>query len=59
MLFISAELEEVVRLSHRIVVMRDREKVAEVDNDGTTVADLMRIIAEEAATAGRRRRQPA
>ena len=36
-LFISAELEEVLRLSHRIVVMRDRHKVAEIDNRGTTV----------------------
>jgi simple sugar transport system ATP-binding protein len=45
--FISAELEEVVRLSHRIVVMRDRTKVAEVVNDATTVEDLMHIIARE------------
>jgi simple sugar transport system ATP-binding protein len=51
-LFISAELEEVVRLSHRIVVMRDREKVDDVDNDGTTVADLMRIIAKERSDSG-------
>jgi simple sugar transport system ATP-binding protein len=28
-IFISSELEEVMRCSHRIVVMRDREKVAE------------------------------
>jgi galactofuranose transport system ATP-binding protein len=48
-LFISAELEEVVRLSHRIVVMRDRHKVAELVNDGTTVKDLMAIIADDAA----------
>jgi galactofuranose transport system ATP-binding protein len=47
-LFISAELEEVVRLSHRIVVMRDRRKVAEVVNHGTTVNDLIGIIAEGA-----------
>jgi galactofuranose transport system ATP-binding protein len=47
-LFISAELEEVVRLSHRIVVMRDRHKVAEVVNRGTTVNDLVGIIAEGA-----------
>ena len=46
--FISAELEEVVRLSHRIVVMREQHKVAELDNRGTTVDDLMRIIAEGA-----------
>lgn len=32
--FISAELEEVLRLSNRIAVMRDRRKIAELDNDG-------------------------
>jgi simple sugar transport system ATP-binding protein len=47
-LFISAELEEVVRLSHRIVVMRDRRKVAEIVNRGTTVNDLVSIIAGDA-----------
>ena len=40
-LFISAELDEVLRLSHRIVVMRELHKVAEIDNRGTTVSDLM------------------
>jgi simple sugar transport system ATP-binding protein len=47
-LFISAELEEVVRLSHRIVVMRDRHKIAEIVNHGTTVNDVMALIAEGA-----------
>ncbi len=47
-LFISAELEEVVRLSHRIVVMRDRRKVAEIVNRDTTVNDLVSIIAGDA-----------
>ncbi|AQP43621.1 sugar ABC transporter ATP-binding protein [Tessaracoccus flavus] len=32
--FISAELEEVLRLSNRIAVMRDRRKITELDNDG-------------------------
>ncbi|MGH1562457.1 sugar ABC transporter ATP-binding protein [Mumia sp. DW29H23] len=51
--FISAELEEVLRLSDRLVVMRDRRKVDEIANEGTTTADLMAIIArdEEAARA--------
>jgi simple sugar transport system ATP-binding protein len=31
--FISSELEEVLRTSHRIVVLRDREKVAEFTGD--------------------------
>jgi len=45
-LFISAELEEVVRLSHRIAVMRDREKVAELTNtDSVGVDDVVELIA--------------
>lgn len=42
--YISAELEEVVRLSHRVVVMKDRAKVAELD-EKATVDDIMRLIA--------------
>ena len=49
-LFISAELDEVLRMSHRIVVMRELHKVAEIDNRGTTESDLMRLIAEGADT---------
>ncbi|PZG02645.1 sugar ABC transporter ATP-binding protein [Micromonospora deserti] len=43
-LYISAELEEVVRLSHRTVVMKDRAKIAELDQHAT-VDDIMRLIA--------------
>jgi monosaccharide-transporting ATPase len=43
--FISAELEEVLRLSHRIAVLRDREKIAELVNDGLTVDDVVSLIA--------------
>jgi monosaccharide-transporting ATPase len=43
--FISAELEEVLRLSHRIAVMRDREKIAELVNDDVTVDDVVNLIA--------------
>ncbi|ANC31019.1 sugar ABC transporter ATP-binding protein [Isoptericola dokdonensis] len=44
--FISAELEEVLRLSHRIAVMRDRVKVAEVVNNGDVgVDDVVELIA--------------
>jgi monosaccharide-transporting ATPase len=46
--FISAELEEVLRLSHRIVVMRDREKVADIPNDDVTVGQIMSLIASGA-----------
>jgi simple sugar transport system ATP-binding protein len=44
--FISAELEEVLRLSHRIVVMRYRQMVADLDNDDLTIDNLLALIAE-------------
>jgi monosaccharide-transporting ATPase len=45
-LFVSAELEEVLRLSHRIAVLRDRRVVAELDNDETvTTRTVMETIA--------------
>jgi simple sugar transport system ATP-binding protein len=47
-LFISAELEEVLRLSNRIVVLRDRKKVADLPNDGLSVDALLTVIAEGA-----------
>jgi simple sugar transport system ATP-binding protein len=51
-IFISAELEEVLRLSHRICILRDRKKVAEIVNsEQTTVDDIMDIIAAEAQSA--------
>ncbi|MEG3615791.1 sugar ABC transporter ATP-binding protein [Isoptericola haloaureus] len=44
--FISAELEEVLRLSHRIGVMRDRQKVAEIVNsEDVGVDDVVTLIA--------------
>lgn len=44
--FISAELEEVLRLSHRIAVMRDRRKVAEIVNEeSTSLDDVVELIA--------------
>jgi simple sugar transport system ATP-binding protein len=49
-LFVSAELEEVLRLSHTIAVMRDREMVARLANDQSVDAD--RIMQTIAAGAG-------
>ena len=49
-LFISAELEEVVRLSNRIGVLRDRKKIAELINDNVSVNDLMETIAGGSST---------
>ena len=42
--FISSELEEVLRTSHRIAVMRDRKKVAEFKEDATSTK-IMQAIA--------------
>jgi simple sugar transport system ATP-binding protein len=45
-LFISAELEEVLRLSHKIAVLRDRSMVSEMANDDAVDADrIMEVIA--------------
>jgi len=45
-LFISAELEEVLRLSHKVAVLRDRRLVSELANDASLDADgVMRTIA--------------
>ena len=45
--FISAELEEVLRLSDRLVVMRDRRKIDERPNEDVSVSDVLEIIAGE------------
>jgi len=45
-LFISAELEEVLRLSHKIAVLRDRRLVEELENDDAVDQDrIMATIA--------------
>lgn len=40
-LFISAELEEVLRLSHRIAVLRDHRMVATLANDDTVTPERL------------------
>ncbi|KAA0962392.1 sugar ABC transporter ATP-binding protein [Microbacterium sp. ANT_H45B] len=46
--FISSELEEVVRLSDRIIVLKDREKIGELSNGpGVTVDTVVEMIAAE------------
>ena len=44
-LFISAELDEVLRLSHKIGVLRDRRLVEEMANDGVTEERILETIA--------------
>jgi len=47
--YISSELEEVVRLSDRIVVFKDREKIGEVSNGPwLTVDTIVEMIAADA-----------
>ncbi len=50
--FISAELEEVLRLSHRVAVLRDRRLVADVENDDLNVAAILGIIADGSPDEG-------
>ena len=45
-IFISSELDEIIRCSNRIVVMRDGKKVAEVNGEGCTQDTILNIIAE-------------
>jgi monosaccharide-transporting ATPase len=44
-LFISSEVSEVVRVSHRIAVLRDRRKVAEVAGNALSEDQVYRLIA--------------
>ena len=43
--FISSELEEVVKLSNHVVVMRDRKKVAELTDTGIDYDNVLQAIA--------------
>lgn len=47
-IFISSELDEIIRCSNRIIVMRDGEKAAEIDGKCCTQNDILNIIASEA-----------
>ncbi len=44
--FISAELEEVVRISNRVAVLRERRKVGDLLNHDLTVDQLLAVIAD-------------
>jgi simple sugar transport system ATP-binding protein len=49
-LFISAELEEVLRISHKVEVLRDHALVAELTNDGTLTPErILQTIANGGA----------
>ena len=44
-IFISSELEEVIRVSHRVVVLRDRNKVSELKGKQISEQSIMQTIA--------------
>ena len=46
-IFISSEMDEIIRCSNRIIVMRDLSKAAEVDGSACDQADILAIIANE------------
>jgi simple sugar transport system ATP-binding protein len=46
-IFISSELEEVLRLAQRIVVMRDRRQLGEIESGGVDVDGLIDYIANQ------------
>lgn len=49
-IFISSELEEVLRLAQRVVVMRDRRRIGELDSSDVDLDGLVDYIANTAAT---------
>ena len=46
-IFISSELEEVLRLAQRVVVMRDRKRIGELDSRNVKLDGLIDFIANE------------
>ena len=46
-IFISSELEEVLRLAQRVVVMRDRKQIGELESRKVNLDDLIDFIANE------------
>lgn len=50
-IFISSELEEVLRLAQRVVVMRDRRRIGELDASTTDIDSLIAYIANEGSAA--------
>lgn len=46
-IFISSEMDEIIRCSNRILVMRDLKKVAELDGEGCDQNTILSVIAQE------------
>jgi simple sugar transport system ATP-binding protein len=51
-LFISSDLEEMVRNTHRVVVLRDRQKIAELSDAEVSEKNIMHAIAAPTAGGG-------
>jgi monosaccharide-transporting ATPase len=51
-IFISSELDEIIRCANRIMIMRDGEKAAEVAGESSTQKEILAIIANEGAAVG-------
>ena len=48
-IFISSELDEIIRCSNRIIVMRDGAKAGELDGENIQQSDILAIIANESS----------
>ena len=48
-IFISSELDEIIRCSNRIIVMRDGKRAGELDGEDCQQSDILAIIANETA----------
>ena len=44
-IFISSEMDEMVRTCTKLIVLRDRRKVAEIENEAVSSDNVMRAIA--------------
>ncbi len=51
LLLISSELDEVVRNSSRVIVLRDRDKIAELSGEELSEQKILRVIASQAKEA--------
>ncbi|MDR2631523.1 MAG: sugar ABC transporter ATP-binding protein [Spirochaetaceae bacterium] len=51
LVFISSELEEVIRCSDRIAIMRDRKKIAEISGEDLDEEKILKTIAAEPGAA--------
>ncbi len=57
LLLISSELDEVVRNSSRVIVLRDRDKIAELAGEELSEQKILRVIASQAGDAAKEAKQ--